>query len=35
LKPVFYLIIPVNVLDLSTKNNFGDFSLEITVPFKF
>lgn len=34
-KPVFYLIIPVNVLDLSTKSSFGDFSVEITVPFGF
>ena len=34
-KPVYYIIIPVNVLDLSTKKPFGDFSLELTVPFRF
>jgi len=34
-KPQFDLIMPVNVLDLSTKTAFGNFDLEITVPFKF
>jgi hypothetical protein len=35
IKPEFYLVRPVNVLDNSTKSSFGDFSLEITVPFRF
>ena len=35
IKPQMFIIIPVNVLDLSTKSAFGDFELEVTVPFSF
>lgn len=34
-KPQIYIIVPVNVLDASTKSAFGDFELEVTVPFSF
>jgi hypothetical protein len=34
-KPQMFIIIPVNVLDLSSKSAFGDFELEVTVPFSF
>ena len=35
IKPQMFIIIPVNVLDLSSKSAFGDFELEVTVPFSF
>ncbi|MFI5144351.1 MAG: hypothetical protein ACHQJ4_02030 [Ignavibacteria bacterium] len=35
IKPQMFIIVPVNVLDLSTKSAFGDFELEVTVPFSF
>ncbi len=34
-KPQMFLIIPVNVLDLSSKSTFGEFELEVTFPFSF